>query len=139
LVLAVVLVALGMRNFCAIISFGFCLFVILTVLAEFYKGARAIAAKSSRPHLTRGPSGSPHSTLDFLPRRSTSLEAAGRFGNAVNCARIWRYTKVARSESDSAAPTAEHSPARRASTLKLRVPSATVRVAGAWQTGSGIS
>jgi len=46
-VLAVVLVALGMRNFYAIISFGFCLFVILTVLAEFYKGARAIAAKSS--------------------------------------------------------------------------------------------
>ncbi|MGA3238806.1 MAG: heme lyase CcmF/NrfE family subunit [Bryobacteraceae bacterium] len=47
LVLAIVLVALGMRNFYAIISFGFCLFVILTVLAEFYKGARAIAAKSS--------------------------------------------------------------------------------------------
>jgi cytochrome c-type biogenesis protein CcmF len=47
LVLAVALVALGMRNFYAIISFGFCLFVILTVLAEFYKGARAIAAKSS--------------------------------------------------------------------------------------------
>jgi cytochrome c-type biogenesis protein CcmF len=46
-VLAVVLVAMGMRNFYAIISFGFCLFVILTVLAEFYKGARAIAAKSS--------------------------------------------------------------------------------------------
>jgi cytochrome c-type biogenesis protein CcmF len=46
-VLAVVLVAMGMRNFYAIVSFGFCLFVILTVLAEFYKGARAIAAKSS--------------------------------------------------------------------------------------------
>src|SRR5580700_2374455 len=46
-VLAVALVAAGMRNFYAIISFGFCLFVILTVLAEFYKGARAIAAKSS--------------------------------------------------------------------------------------------
>jgi cytochrome c-type biogenesis protein CcmF len=46
-VLAVVLMAMGMRNFYAIISFGFCLFVILTVLAEFYKGARAIAAKSS--------------------------------------------------------------------------------------------
>jgi cytochrome c-type biogenesis protein CcmF len=47
LVLAVGLVAAGMRNFYAIISFGFCLFVILTVLAEFYKGARAIGAKSS--------------------------------------------------------------------------------------------
>jgi cytochrome c-type biogenesis protein CcmF len=46
-ILAVALVAMGMRNFYAIISFGFCLFVILTVLAEFYKGARAIAAKSS--------------------------------------------------------------------------------------------
>jgi cytochrome c-type biogenesis protein CcmF len=47
LVLAIVLVAMGMRNFYAIISFGFCLFVILTVLAEFFKGARAIAAKNS--------------------------------------------------------------------------------------------
>src|SRR6202041_1387726 len=46
-VLAIGLVAAGMRNFYAIISFGFCLFVILTVLAEFYRGARAIAAKSS--------------------------------------------------------------------------------------------
>jgi cytochrome c-type biogenesis protein CcmF len=47
LILAIGLVAAGMRNFYAVISFGFCLFVMLTVLAEFYKGARAIAAKSS--------------------------------------------------------------------------------------------
>jgi cytochrome c-type biogenesis protein CcmF len=47
LVLAIVLFALGMRNFYAIISFGFCLFVALTVIIEFYKGASAIAAKSA--------------------------------------------------------------------------------------------
>src|SRR6202040_2058805 len=36
LILAIGLVAAGMRNFYAVISFGFCLFVMLTVLAEFY-------------------------------------------------------------------------------------------------------
>ena len=41
------LLAAGMRNFYALISFGFCLFVALTVFMEFYKGARAIAAKNS--------------------------------------------------------------------------------------------
>ncbi len=35
-----------MRNFYALVSFGFCLFVALTVIMEFYKGARAIAAKN---------------------------------------------------------------------------------------------
>lgn len=47
LLLAVGLLAAGMRNFYAIVSFGFCLFVALTVMIEFYKGARAIAAKNS--------------------------------------------------------------------------------------------
>jgi len=47
LVLVGVLVALGVRHVYALISFGFCLFVALTVLMEFYKGASAIAAKSS--------------------------------------------------------------------------------------------
>jgi cytochrome c-type biogenesis protein CcmF len=46
LVLIAALFAAGIRNFYALISFGFCLFVMLTVIAEFYKGARAIAAKS---------------------------------------------------------------------------------------------
>ena len=46
LLLAVGLFAAGMRNFYALVSFGFCLFVALTVIIEFYKGARAIAAKS---------------------------------------------------------------------------------------------
>jgi cytochrome c-type biogenesis protein CcmF len=46
LALVVALFALGMRNLYALISFGFCLFVALTVITEFYKGARAIAAKS---------------------------------------------------------------------------------------------
>jgi cytochrome c-type biogenesis protein CcmF len=48
LVLAVALFAAGIRNFYALISFGFCLFVALTVIMEFYKGARAIAAKSAQ-------------------------------------------------------------------------------------------
>jgi cytochrome c-type biogenesis protein CcmF len=48
LVLAIALFAAGIRNFYALISFGFCLFVALTVIMEFYKGARAIAAKSAQ-------------------------------------------------------------------------------------------
>ena len=46
--LVVALFAAGMRNFYALISFGFCLFVALTVFMEFYKGARAIAGKTDR-------------------------------------------------------------------------------------------
>ena len=46
LLLAVGLFAAGMRNFYAIVSFGFCLFVALTVIIEFYKGASAIAGKA---------------------------------------------------------------------------------------------
>ncbi len=46
-VLVVALFAAGMRHPYALISFGFCLFVALTVLVEFYKGARAIAAKTA--------------------------------------------------------------------------------------------
>src|SRR5437016_3549211 len=44
--LVIALIAAGTRDFYPLISFGFCLFVALTVIAEFYKGARAIAAKS---------------------------------------------------------------------------------------------
>ena len=47
-VLAGALFAAGMRNFYALISFGFCLFVALTVIMEFYKGASAIAAKTGQ-------------------------------------------------------------------------------------------
>jgi cytochrome c-type biogenesis protein CcmF len=47
LVLIAALAAAGVRNLYALISFGFCLFVALTVFMEFYKGARAIAAKSA--------------------------------------------------------------------------------------------
>jgi cytochrome c-type biogenesis protein CcmF len=47
LVLVGALLAAGMRSFYALISFGFCLFVALTVLMEFYKGGRAIAAKNN--------------------------------------------------------------------------------------------
>jgi cytochrome c-type biogenesis protein CcmF len=47
LVLVGVLFATGVRHFYALISFGFCLFVALTVIMEFYKGARSIAAKNA--------------------------------------------------------------------------------------------
>jgi len=46
LVLVAALVAAGVRHFYALISFGFCLFVALTVIMEFYKGARSIGAKN---------------------------------------------------------------------------------------------
>jgi len=46
LLLVAGLLAAGMRNFYALISFGFCLFVALTVLFEFYKGGSSIAAKN---------------------------------------------------------------------------------------------
>ena len=45
-VLAVGLFAAGMRHPYALMSFGLCLFVAWTILVEFYKGARAIHAKS---------------------------------------------------------------------------------------------
>src|SRR5579884_884757 len=47
LVLIGALIAAGMRSFYALISFGFCLFVALTVMIEFYKGGRSIAAKNN--------------------------------------------------------------------------------------------
>jgi cytochrome c-type biogenesis protein CcmF len=46
LVFVGVLFALGIRHFYALISFGFCLFVGLTVLFEFVKGGKAIGAKN---------------------------------------------------------------------------------------------
>jgi cytochrome c-type biogenesis protein CcmF len=46
LVLVGVLIAMGVRHFYALISFGFCLFVALTIVIEFYKGGRSIAAKN---------------------------------------------------------------------------------------------
>jgi cytochrome c-type biogenesis protein CcmF len=45
-VLVGALFAAGIRHPYALISFGFCLFVALTVMVEFYKGASAIASKS---------------------------------------------------------------------------------------------
>jgi len=46
LVLIGALFAAGIRNLYALISFGFCLFVALTVIIEFVKGGRSIAAKN---------------------------------------------------------------------------------------------
>ena len=40
------LIAAGVRHFYALVSFGFCMFVAVTVIIEFFKGARAIAAKN---------------------------------------------------------------------------------------------
>ena len=47
LALVGVLFAAGIHHPYALISFGFCLFVALTVLVEFYRGASAIAAKNN--------------------------------------------------------------------------------------------
>src|SRR3954454_4780355 len=47
LVLVGVLFAAGIRHPYALISFGFCLFVALTVMQEFYKGAKSISAKNN--------------------------------------------------------------------------------------------
>jgi cytochrome c-type biogenesis protein CcmF len=46
LVLVVALWIAGVRHFYALVCFGLCLFVSWTVAAEFFKGARAIRAKS---------------------------------------------------------------------------------------------
>jgi cytochrome c-type biogenesis protein CcmF len=54
LVLVGVLAALGMRQPYALISFGFCLFVALTVFFEFFRGARSIAAKNGMNLLYAG-------------------------------------------------------------------------------------
>ncbi|MGI8988011.1 MAG: heme lyase CcmF/NrfE family subunit, partial [Bryobacteraceae bacterium] len=46
LILAIFLFAMGVRNYYALISFGFCLFVGMTIILEFFKGSRAIAQKN---------------------------------------------------------------------------------------------
>src|SRR5215471_12665153 len=46
LVLVGALFAAGIRHAYALISFGFCLFVALTVIIEFYKGAHSISVKN---------------------------------------------------------------------------------------------
>jgi len=46
LVLVAALFAAGIRHAYALISFGFCLFVALTVIIEFFKGGRSIAVKN---------------------------------------------------------------------------------------------
>jgi cytochrome c-type biogenesis protein CcmF len=47
LVLVIALFAAGIRHPYALISFGFCIFVALTVIIEFYKGAKSIAVKNA--------------------------------------------------------------------------------------------
>ncbi len=46
LVLVAGLIAAGIRNLYALMSFGLCLFVAWTIVAEFFKGSRAIRAKT---------------------------------------------------------------------------------------------
>jgi cytochrome c-type biogenesis protein CcmF len=53
LVLIGALLAAGVRHFYALISFGFCLFVALSLVMEFYKGGKSIAAKNNM-NLLRG-------------------------------------------------------------------------------------
>ncbi len=53
LVLVGALLAAGVRHFYALMSFGLCLFVAWTIFVEFYRGARAIAAKT-RTNLLAG-------------------------------------------------------------------------------------
>jgi cytochrome c-type biogenesis protein CcmF len=48
LAVMVVLFALGARHFYALVCFGLCMFVGWTIVAEFYKGANAIRAKSGQ-------------------------------------------------------------------------------------------
>jgi cytochrome c-type biogenesis protein CcmF len=47
LALAAVLLASGVRHFYALVSFGLCAFVAITVVMEFWKGSRAIALKNN--------------------------------------------------------------------------------------------
>jgi cytochrome c-type biogenesis protein CcmF len=44
--LAIGLFASGIRNYWALVSFGFCLFVAATIVSEFFKGARQIGQKN---------------------------------------------------------------------------------------------
>jgi cytochrome c-type biogenesis protein CcmF len=46
--LMVILFIAGVRHLYALMSFGLCLFVICTILGEFWKGSRAIQAKTGR-------------------------------------------------------------------------------------------
>ena len=46
LAFAAFLIAVGVRHFYAVISFGFCLFVAVTIVLEFYRGARQIGQKN---------------------------------------------------------------------------------------------
>jgi len=48
LVTLVILIALGVRSFYALVSFALCGFVLSTIVSEFWKGASAIAAKSGQ-------------------------------------------------------------------------------------------
>ncbi|MBK5294150.1 MAG: hypothetical protein JJE04_21040 [Acidobacteriia bacterium] len=47
----VVLAAAGVHHFFALMSFGLCMFVTLTIVFEFFKGSAAIAAKSGQNFL----------------------------------------------------------------------------------------
>lgn len=46
LVTVVILLVAGVRHFYALVSFGLCVFVAWTIVAEFYRGSKAIAAKT---------------------------------------------------------------------------------------------
>ncbi len=67
--LAIGLFAAGIRNYWALISFGFCLFVASTIISEFFKGARQIGAEE-QPELR--PCGSRIDAPQHAPLRRLS-------------------------------------------------------------------
>ena len=83
LVLVGALFAAGMRQFYALISFGFCLFVALTVMIEFYKGARSIAAKNQHEPAAR------HGGAD-APQYAALRRLPGPHGDRADVHRLHR-------------------------------------------------
>ena len=79
-----VLIAAGVRHFYALISFGFCLFVALTIAVEFYKGARAIARKNEM-NLLRG-----HGRTD-APQHAALRRLPGAHGHRAHVHRLHRH------------------------------------------------
>src|ERR1039457_5278096 len=87
LVLVIALFAAGMRHPYALISFGFCLFVALTIMIEFYKGAPPIAGKNSRtlaPAPVEPPPRNPRRYGGYLVHMGIVLMFIGFTGHAFN-------------------------------------------------------
>ena len=96
LVLVGALAAAGVRHAYALISLGFCLFVALTVIMEFYKGAKAIAAKNNF-NLLRGTVELTHRNTrrygGYLVHMGIVLMFVGFTGHAFNQAEVKELNK----------------------------------------------